>query len=202
MCAVEPIVLLRRDWSKGFGQWPRRARFCCEARLLGSIKVKPSRGLDGNTTSSSLCTHTRSSSNQLSQLSAMSSNTMAASSTPFSVVAGGKILDLSAPIEEWRDAEPQVTDIAVNPFSEQVLYLSLYDLCRGDIALLDAIRGPEVAPPMPPTPIAVLNTMAPLQVPVPRLTSYNCTHSYAGQSSHGCFQDVKDSFQGQVYTLH
>ena len=46
---------------------------------------------------------------------------------------------------------PQAEAHGVNPFSEEDLFLSLYDLCHGDHALLDAIRAPERTPLLPST---------------------------------------------------
>jgi hypothetical protein len=62
-----------------------------------------------------------------------------------------QIRDAPFPLEEWASAQPQVEEHATNPFSDEGLFLSLYDLCHGDTALLDAIRGPERIPLLPAT---------------------------------------------------
>ena len=60
-----------------------------------------------------------------------------------SIVGGSQIQDPSFHLEEWSGAQPQAEE----------LFLSLYDLCHGDTALLDAIRGPEHTLPLAPTPV-------------------------------------------------
>ena len=79
---------------------------------------------------------------------------------------GDKILDLSYPVEEWDGADTQVTGADVDAMSDEDQYLSLYDLCRGDTVLLDAIRCTEPTPTealVPSEPAAALNRVAPLQ---------------------------------------
>lgn len=78
-----------------------------------------------------------------------------------SIVGGGHVRDPSFPLEEWPGAQPHAKEFAINPFPDADLFLSLYDLCHGDIALLDAIRGPERTPPLAPTPPPIPAVSAP-----------------------------------------
>ena len=68
------------------------------------------------------------------------------------IVGSGQIRNPSFPLEERPGAQPRADELAINPFSDADLFLSLYDLCHGDTALLDAIRGAEHTPPLAPIP--------------------------------------------------
>jgi hypothetical protein len=96
------------------------------------------------------------------------------------IVVRGQILDSSFPLEGWCGAQPQGGDTVADPFSDCGLYLSMYDLCRGDNALLDAIRGPAPAPPMPPLPIV---TQKPVVPPPPAPSTITAPCSTPGPST-------------------
>jgi hypothetical protein len=82
-----------------------------------------------------------------------------------SVEAGGQIVSASCPVNDWYDAHGQATHPADDPFSDSDSFLALYDLCRGDVELLDRIRDAEHTSPIPPTPAIRPDPVAPLRVP-------------------------------------
>ena len=82
-----------------------------------------------------------------------------------SVEAGNQIVSASCPVNDWYDAYEQATHPDVDPVSDNDSFLALYDLCRGDVDLLDRIRAPEHTYPMLPTPAIKPDPVAPLRVP-------------------------------------
>jgi len=65
------------------------------------------------------------------------------------IVVEDQLLDPPSSLKQWSGAPSQAAEHATNPFYDEE-YLLLYDLCRGDIALLDTIRDPESTSPVAP----------------------------------------------------
>jgi len=79
------------------------------------------------------------------------------------IVVEDQLLDPSSSLEQWSGAPLQAAEHATNLFYDEE-YLLLYDLCRGDIALLDSIRDRERPPSVAPTPAT--NRVAPIPVSI------------------------------------
>ena len=82
-----------------------------------------------------------------------------------SVEAGSRIVSTSCPVDDWYGAYGQATHSDFYPLLDNDSFLALYDLCRGDVELLDRVRGPGHTSPMPPTPTGKANPVVPLRVP-------------------------------------
>ena len=88
------------------------------------------------------------------------------------------ILDLGYPVEEWCDGELPAAGSFYDYDKHPVLML--YDLCGGDPALVDEIRGTESGPLVPPEPAASSNIVDPPEMPGEEVLRYVLLPSNAG----------------------